>query len=381
MNLARTRLDWSTDVIKHYVRRQAWLPAALDQVEASRNSGREPKYLTFCAAEAIDVFLFLKEGVLTRNPETDRVLNTYFCEQNEQDFNEISQLIGAHDQGFFGDFKDMMLFEDDEQTQDLKYDDVSRRYSPELRRRLSMKMRHERFKSLVPFDVINLDVYGTFFPPKTGVLSPMLRSIRTLLDWQTEPAQGDMGLDSFTVFLTAHVECGRINDKAMKELVRMVETNQRAYVGFASALKQRFGTNDLDNIATDDFLNFYCIALPKLIVSEAFQRGWQARARFSGRYQRVRETSAGATSTKYSMLAWVGRFYRHRPEQLKLGLTQAPSVRDYAQLIGELTDEPEDVDLATSRVREETEADLERIVSFRDDYLAGIRRGAKSTDP
>ena len=100
MNGSSTRIDWDEDVVKHYVRQQAWLPAAREQMEASRQSGREPKYLTFCAANAIDVFLFLKEGLLKRDSETDIILNTYFCERRAEEFNEISNMIGAHDQGF-----------------------------------------------------------------------------------------------------------------------------------------------------------------------------------------------------------------------------------------------------------------------------------------
>ena len=86
MSRPRTRLDWDKDIIKHYVRHRAWLPAALAQAEASRQAGRTPKYLTFCAANAIDVFLFLKEGLLSRDPHTDVIFGTYFCEKDPQEF-------------------------------------------------------------------------------------------------------------------------------------------------------------------------------------------------------------------------------------------------------------------------------------------------------
>lgn len=376
MNLATSMLEWDTDVVKHYVRRQAWLPAAIDQAESTRDSGREPKYLTFCAAEAIDIFLFLKEGVLTRDPNTDSVLNTYFCEKDPLVFSEISQKVGPHEQGFFGDFEDMILFEDDEDTRGLDFDDIHSRYSRDLRRRLSTKARHQRFRSAVPFDVMNLDVCGTFFPPRSGVLSPMLQSIRRLLDWQTESAKEDTRFDSFTLFLTSHVECGKVNDEAMNDLVTMIETNQATYAGFSQALERRFGTIDPHIIASNDFVGFYCIALPKVVISEAFQRGWQAQVRFSGLYQRSKRTARGAAPTTYSMLAWVGRFDRHRPDQLKLGLAQAPSDRDYSKLIATLTSKPEDVDYATGKVQNETKANLTRIVSYRDVYSAGIRSNA-----
>ena len=88
--VATTKLDWDADVPKHYVRRFAWLPAAAAQFQASRSAYRDPSYFTFCASNAIDVFLFLKEGVISRAPATDVVLNTYFCEARDVEFNRIS---------------------------------------------------------------------------------------------------------------------------------------------------------------------------------------------------------------------------------------------------------------------------------------------------
>lgn len=372
MNSATTKIDWNKDVEKHYVRRQVWLPAALAQVEASRDSGREPKYLTFCAAEAIDVFMFLQEGVLTRDPHTGIVVNTYFCEKEFEEFNRISQLLGAHHQGFLGDFEDMILFEDDDETRCLALSDTSRRYPRKLRKRLSLKESHHRFRGALPFDLINLDVCGTFFPPKGGIQSPMLRSIKTLLGWQTDHAEYDRRFESFTIFLTAHVEGGIENEDAIQELITMIENNS-AYAGFSEALQDRFGTIDAAQIAGDCFPDFYCVALPKVIVGEAFERGWIADTRFSGRYRRIRETRAGDPASAYDMLVWVGRFDRHQPARQAFGRTQTPRDQDYAQLIRGLTRQPENVNDNASRASAEISDDLGSVVQSRDDFQAQVR--------
>lgn len=371
MNLSRTRLDWDVDVTKHYVRREAWLPAAIEQVEASRQSGREPKYLTFCAANAIDVFLFLKEGVISRDEQTDVVQNTYFCEKFPEEFNEISQLIGAHEQGFLGDFNDIVLFEDDEDTQGLDYDDTAQLYPRDLRRRLDTKKKHQRFRNAGPFDVLNLDIFGTFFPPRGGVESPMLRSIRTLLEIQSASSvDDDPGVDSFTLFLTAHMEPGRVNEDAMRELVQMVESNGDTYAGFAQELSERFGTDVAKEIAENDFEGFYCVALPKVIVSEAFNRGWRTEVKFAGKHRRVRSTSSGELTSTYAMLSWVGRFDRFELDESRLGRR---TERQYAQSILELIEEPEDVDSAVSKVKDEVEADLSSVVCLRNRHQSDIR--------
>ena len=374
MNHASSRIDWDTDVIKHYVRRQAWLPAALAQIEASRRSGRQPKYLTFCAANAIDVFLFLKEGVISRDQRTDVVQDTYFCEKRDEEFNEISQLIGAHEQGFLGDFKEIVLYEDDDETRCLDYDDPSQRFSRSIRNRLDTRKKQQRLRSVAPFDVMNLDICGTFFPPTGGIQSPMIRSIRTMLEWQTESATDDKhSLDSFTVFVTAHMESGRVNPEAMCTLVRMIETNRDAYAGFSEELLKRFGTIDAREIAGANFEGFYSIALPKVIISEAFDRGWHGETAFSGLYRRTRESPDGRPSSVYSMLTWVGRFNRIEPSESPLGRADSQINRLYAEAIREITREPEDVEVAASKVHEEIRADLNSVVSYRDEFHEALK--------
>ena len=234
-----------------------------------QNIGREPKYLTFCASQAIDVFMLLKEGVLTRDPKTDVVSNTYFCEEEADDFSEITRLIGAHEQGFLGDFKELILFQDDETTEGLHYDDESQRHRFELRKKLDLKKRHEHLRATFPFDIVNLDVYGTFFPPRSGVASDMLKSIQTFLDWQTEATDDVEGFTSFAIFLTTHVEDQSVHPDAFQAMINMMHNNSVTYAGFSQSLNQRFGTDDVNTISQIDFNAFYCTALPKVIVSEA----------------------------------------------------------------------------------------------------------------
>ena len=371
----RTKLHWDTDVVKHYVRKYGWLPAAKMQAQAALNSGRSPKYLSFCASEAVDIFLFLREGILKRNADTNVIERTYFCEDDPTDFGIISQLIGAHEQGFYGNFQEMILFEDDDTTQGLALNDIANRYSSEIRSKLSIKDRHQRFRSMVPFDIINLDPYGTFFPPKGDVLSPMLRSVRKLLDWQTEASLEDPTFDSFTLFLTSHVEDGLMNDNALEELVDMVNSNGLTYAGFSESLMNRFGTSDALTMLSENFTEFFCVALPKLVVSEAFGREWLANPQFAGLYRRERLDNSGRQVSGYSMLAWVVRFTRHNPEEVVLGLTETRRLIDYTDVINRLTYPADDVDLVLRPVVGEIAADLGDVRTFRDDYLTGLRSG------
>ena len=368
MSSEKKKIDWDLDAVKHYVRRHAWLPAAQDQFQASSLAGREPSYLTFCAANAVDVFLLLKEGVLVRDPDTDVVLNTYFCEKEQTEFNEISQLIGAHEQGFLGNFEEMILFEDDDTTRDKDIRDTSKRYrGRQLRQRLNTKERHRQFRAAAPFDLVNLDICGVFFPPKRGEQSPMLRSIGTLMDWHTKASEQDETFQSFTIFLSTHMEGGLISQDALEQMILMMEQNQIQYTGFSDALRSRFGTSDVRQIAADCFVEFYCVGLPKRIVSMANSKGWRTEIKFSGTYQRIRHL----TGEVYLMLAWVGKFKRLYTGQLELG--DKKSDDEYATLIGETIHEPEDVDNVVHGVKHEIERDLATVVSTREEYQAKLR--------
>ena len=270
-------------------------------------------------------------------------------------------------------FQDIILFEDDDRTRGLDINDTERRFPIEVRKLLNVKERHQRFTASMPFDVINLDVYGAFFPPAGGATSPMVRSIRKLLDLQSAAADGCDNFRSFTLFLTAHVEIGKVNDQAFEKLVKMVEGNRDTHSGFAHALNSRFGTTDVLEIADDDFNGFYCLSLPKLIVRESFDRGWGVEPKFSGLYTRQRTTSGGDPSQGYAMLAWVGKFERRVPSPRPEDSPSTPSDPEYFELITRVTDEPEDIDKAAILHVDEIRADLEQVVDLRDSYQDQVR--------
>ena len=327
--MPRTSLNWDTDVKKHYVRLHAWLPAALAQREATLRSGRPVTYLTFCAAQALDVFLFLNTGVLVRDAQTDIVSNTYFCEKSADVFQAISDLVGPHDQGFFGDFQEMVLFEDDEFTLNRHYEDPTQRYKQHERKRLNVKRRYERFKSVMPFDIINLDICGTMFPSSAGVHSPMLKSVDRLLGWQAACSE----LESFTLFLTTHIEESWVSSAALGELVSLVNNNGNEHAGYADRLRSRFGSNEAAEIAEREFVDFYCLAVPKIIVSKAFENGWLVEPGFVGVHTRDRTGPDGGVVSTYSMLSWVGKFARCSAVGHELRRSVAPETVDYSRAV------------------------------------------------
>ena len=279
-----SQIDFATDTLKHYVRRCGWLTAAKEQKHAiSKRSKRIPlRYFTFCAAEAIDVFMLEREGILNRSEETGRLEGVYFCEKDLDKFGIIANLIGSPEQGFRGPFDEIVLFEDDEETEGKTLED-DQPYTPEVREKLIEKLiykdTHCRLRKAFPFDIINLDVCGgPMFSSEQTVITPLLRSIFQILEWQTESRFpiNDLECKQFTLFLTSHVNPNRTNQNAIEQLKNRVAENISMNKDFQSAFFSRYGHDQADRLACEDFAEFFCIALPKFMIHMAlYNYGWQ----------------------------------------------------------------------------------------------------------
>ena len=273
------QINFETDPLKHYVRKYGWLAAASEQKRAVENrSKRIPlRYFTFCAAEAIDVFMLEREGILKRSEQTGRLEGVYFCEADPDKFGVIADLIGSPEQGFQGEFEKIVLFKDDDDTQGKTFED-DEFHSAQIRKKLRYKDAHQRLRESFPFDIINLDVCGVMFPPRRDIMAPLLESIIQILAWQTESKFliNERECKQFTLFLTSHIDPADTNQSAIEQLENRVIKNINTNVGFRSAFVEHYGHDLVDKFVQDNFAEFFCIALSKFIIHEAlFRFGWK----------------------------------------------------------------------------------------------------------
>ena len=275
-------INFETDPLKHYVRRYGWLPAAQEQKRAIKNrSKRIPlRYFTFCAAGAIDVFMLEREGILKRSEETGRLEGVYFCEENDENFGIIADLIGKPENGFLGTFEDIVLFEEDEETDGKELKDElenSDAYSDKVREKLGYKDTHYRLREAFPFDIINLDVCGDILPPKVGIITPLLDSIIQILKWQTESKfpVNKRECKQFTLFLTSRISRNRINEEAIQQFTELVISNM-GNLDFRQAFMKRYKHDQVQKFLSEDFAEFFSLALPKFIIQRAlYDHGWE----------------------------------------------------------------------------------------------------------
>lgn len=159
-----------------------------------------------------------------------------------------------------------------------------------------------------------------------------------------------------------------MNDEALGELLTMVRNNGKAYAGYAEKLLSRFGSTEAAEIVGRDFVAFYCLSVPKTIVSKALEKGWLVEPCFAGLHTRQREESRTRLAGTYSMLSWVGRFSRYSGMTQELGRRDTPQIADYARVIGKTTEMPVDVDYRAGESGDQVSADLRSVVALRESF-------------
>lgn len=366
-------INYEKDILKHFVRRDGWLPASQEQLRrisgGKRQLNKEPlKYFTFCAAHAIDVFMLEKEKVLKRDKTTGRLNGVYFCEDDPEDFGKIAGLIGSPDQGFLGDFQEIVLFEEDEDTSDRSFSDESAAYGPELRKKLRIKDAHYRFEHAFPFDIINLDVCGTMFPPKKGVFSPLLKAIMKILEWQTKSTfkikKKSVPASNFTLFLTSHIDPDLTNSDAIAQLKTCLSNNISAVAGFRELFVEKFGTDNVNQFAEELFPEFFCVSFPKHIIDKALHEfNWRVTYQKNYIYNRP---DVHSIERNYQMMHSVAVYERLGDNTDQLNVSRLP---EYAESVKELLNtgiKHVDENIADEDIQQKLEKDLQTIIKLRD---------------
>lgn len=302
------RIDYDDCLVKHFVRLTGWLPACQyreRRVHAAVSDKKRAvplKYFTFCAANAIDVFMLARTGLIRPADGASGFPTVHFCERDPREFERTVSLVGQN--GLMGKFEQIALFKDDADTVAFTLDDNP---PQRIRSKLQMKQQHEQLKNAFPFDVINLDMNGVFFPPKKNSVSPMLSVVRQILDWQKRlDAVDEHDCDGFTLLLTSHVSAADMNTDAIGQLLKRVKLNLEESERFRNAYIQRFGNVTPEDLIDGNFAEFFVVALPKVLVRDALERGWQAEYRGVFLYERVTPRD----KAKYHMMSSVTHFQK-----------------------------------------------------------------------
>jgi hypothetical protein len=378
-----SRIDYDTDIVKHFVRFDGWLGAFRyrhKKVRGALNGGRRSvplRYFTFCASSAIDIFMLERAKLLKRNNVSGRLEHVYFCEADDQEFARIARLLGSSEAGFLESFEEFVLFKDDRHTLGKSNFDPSERVSddPRVRRKFACKALHQNFVSLFPFDVINLDLFGNLFPPEGAAYSPILRTFERIFEWQSLFSGPDgHACEGFSLFLTAYVHKENINKTALGDLIRSAKANLK-HQELAAAFTARYPHGDPSQLMEENFPVFFSIILPKIVASIALKHGWIGSHRKIYLYTRS-DPGNRPELGNYHMMTSIVCYRRFDDSDCLPGEGHLDHFLKYyvPEIKGIFLHKPLDVDECLSKGGKELETtiskDLAEIVKFRTDTLS-----------
>lgn len=227
-----------TDIKKHYVRLNGWLPV-FQRYSGLRNG--QVRYLTLCAKYAIDVRYFRQKGFLPYDEEQKAYPTVTFVEKDAQDYAIIAEGLGTTRLGIKGDLEDILV-------------------NPEQNADNAGKLR-ESF----PYDIINLDFTGEVVRGDDPPYSQTIRAIERIIEFQNAA-----NCHSWHMFLTFRACAQTSNHEADDELRAIIEGNLQN-ADAEVAYRGRPEPRELVRVNYGEFLR---IGVTKFLASSASQRGY-----------------------------------------------------------------------------------------------------------
>jgi hypothetical protein len=349
---------YETDLLKHYVRLNVWLPAAKERLRRIRAGARRQadqrrmKYFTFCAVGAIDV-LMLDVAKVVRRSESGRFDTVVFFDATEERVLATrARIPGAI--GFHGDFVDTVNMSDPGESEAFDADppDEEASLAPQTaaldvratrEHQLALANRHS-FIQQFPFDVVNLDLEEFLFRPSDPYPGKLLNALRKVFEWQRRPlrraGRNSVPIGGFTLMFTTQIGPANLPEAYLQRLEDRVQTNLIRFQGLSDLLSARTEFTTVQNLRSQDFELFFKIAMPKMIAATLWEQDWFVESDEGITiYEFERDSSTGP----YKMLHLAMHVRRKSPPIHQRGPGDEPTeaVAEYERAIRDLFARPE----------------------------------------
>ncbi len=359
---------WWKCLKKHTKRSLHWLPRA---VELSRSLGgsRRFRYFTLCARPMIDVFMLARENVLAHDESFGHISDVVFCENNEEHYPEITEMLGIEGAGFPNDLVDLVLFQDDDFSSqfptvnsiDLELE--SEGLETDRRDLLFLKRQHLEFCGKFPLDFLNLDFCEYYYPKPPGVMriNETIDKLVELQQLQGHDLEGNaVSINEFVLAVTCRFD-EDVPGQAFTRLQNVVRQNQDNYGDYLNAVRESRGTIRPEEWRRTDNLDFFMSAWPKEILAIGRNHGWQVQIQDYVYYARV-----GDRGNPYRILSLVAQFRRSASDAVYLAESLRVLNKDSRIFIDE-------VDLNSENGRSLL-SDLREIVEVRNQRASAVGR-------
>ena len=308
----------------------------------------------------IDVFMLARANVLTHDESFGHVSDVVFCENDQEIYPEITEMLGIEGAGFPNDLVDLVLFRDDAYTSQfpsLKSIDLeleSEGLETERRDLLFLKRQHLEFCGKFPMDFLNLDFCEYYYPKPPGVMR-INETIDKLVELQHRHGHDLEGngviVGEFVLAVTCKFD-ENVPAQAFNRLQNVVKDNQDNYGEYLNAVRDSRGVVRPEQWRRADNLDFFMSAWPKEILAIARSHNWQVEIQDYVYYSRV-----GDRNNPYRILSLIARFRRNASDASYLRESLRTLDRDSRLFIDEID--------PTSTVGKTILADLRKVVGVR----------------
>ena len=279
---------YESDLLKHYVRYSAWLPACKRRLKIIKagvpvEKSRRLRYFTFCAVGAIDV-LMLDVAKIIRQSNSGRFDTVVYFDRTPELVIETSKRIpGAI--GFPGDFVNVILADDPDEVTVLDSDEMLSALEDQLdnaetrKKQILLGQRHS-FIGKFPFDVINLDLEEYLFKPNDPLPGRLVNALRKIFLWQQRSftagnRRAPQYLDGFSLMFTTRIGPHELGSGYLEMLKSYLRDNLKNNEEFIPLLENRSGgITDIDSLHATNFELFFKIAVPKVLANILIETDW-----------------------------------------------------------------------------------------------------------
>jgi len=258
-------MSYDDYIPKHCARYYGWLPAS--KAYKKQFSKKKLKYFTLCAEEAIDIFMFEMEGVLSRD-ENKKLPNVFICEKVQSSAARIRELVRPPiDEAIVqGPLEQILTFEDNEHTRYRSPDDDDP--NRHIRDMLRIKRLAIRLESYFPFDIINFDAFGNLLNPDDKANILLYQSFKKIFEFQKP-------INTFLLFVTTPIT--HIHPYFQSLFKSDFENNVSNYSEIKNVLNLRLGTINFDEI--DETQRTALCFAKSIVMRAAKDKGWDCEHR------------------------------------------------------------------------------------------------------
>jgi hypothetical protein len=227
-----------TDIKKHYVRLNGWLPVFR---RYSNLRGGAPRYLTLCAKHAIDIRYFRQKGLLPFDDKQKIYPTVTFIEKDAQDYAIIAESLGKTRLGIKGDLEEILV-------------------NP-----IANVENSERLRESFPYDIVNLDFTGQVARPDDPPYSDTIRAIERVIELQN--AANSPTWHMFLTFRACLVTSNHEADNELSDIIEGNLQNAEAHAAYGARPEPR-------ELIRQRYQEFIRIGVTKFLAHSALQRGY-----------------------------------------------------------------------------------------------------------